>query len=822
MSPPPASSPMPSEDRASPARAPSRVQRGYEALITRGWWVLLLVLAAAAVLLGRHAPDLVVEAGTSALLNEGDADLAYYDATREGWGSDEYAIVCAGGRDWVSPDGARDLRALVAELAAVSGADHAVSLLDVPLLRQTPGTTIDVRKLPTLADEGIDFARARDELLHHEVAVGNLVSADGRATSILVYLKGSPGADVVRTSGGAGPAPTAPSAAPTVPNATPTVPNATPSTETQDERRNALVAGIRRVAAAWGPRLGEPLRLSGICVINVNLVEHLHHDLQVFGLAALGLFFLTFLVIYRRWRWVFLPLVTSALPVVLIVGAMAANAMTITIITSSLPLLLFVLLLPYSVYFVEAYRERQVIAPAERGLTSTLRAATAIFLPCLLSCTTTMAGFAALETSQTRPVRDFGVMLALGMAIGLVVVFLAIPSLSRPLRKLPPPPTGPGTAGPRGVVRLLANLSLRHPVAVVVLAALILGVSVWGASRLTAQSKFTSYFRTDTEVYQGLEYVDTRMGGTTPLEVHLTSPTKGYFWTPKGLAAIAAVDVFFTDVPETGNVRSLATLVRELEKKNPKIATVLPVLAKLPLVRSVAGEFVEPDGDVARVIVRMRETAPTLDRAKILAGLRAHLAARPELEGLGTRVTGVFLLYQNMLDTLLETQNSSFFWVIGAVYAMVLLLFRAFVVSTIVVVTQVMPTMVTLGTMGWAGIPLDLVTVMIASISMGVGIDASIQYAWRHRMEQRGTLDPDEAIRRTHATVGRAIWIATTVIVCGFLVLVLSDFKPSIWLGLLNAVAMIVSQLSALTVLPALLVLRERRRARRASRPTPS
>jgi predicted exporter len=139
---------------------------------------------------------------------------------------------------------------------------------------------------------------------------------------------------------------------------------------------------------------------------------------------------------------------------------------------------------------------------------------------------------------------------------------------------------------------------------------------------------------------------------------------------------------------------------------------------------------------------------------------------------------------------------------------MVILLFRALVVSTLVVVTQVLPTMVTLGTMGWAGIPLDLVTVMIASISMGVGIDASIQYAWRHRFEQRGTPDPEEAVRRTHATVGRAIWIATTVIVCGFLVLVLSDFKPSVWLGVLNAVAMIVSQLSALTVLPALLFLR--------------
>ena len=790
----------PEPDASMPGGGWPRTERAYAALIDRGWWAILLLLAVGVVLLGRHAPDLEVEAGTSSLLNEGDPDLAYYDASRSAWGSDEYAIVCASGRDWVSPEGAKDLRALVADLAAVPSAASVVSLLDVPLLRQADGTSFDLSKLRTVKDDGVDFARAKQELLGHEIAIGNLLAPDGRATSILVYLQGAPGTATAAPGG-------------------PTVAPAPPDAALQTERRNALVAGVRKVAATWGARLGEPVRLSGICVINVNLVEHLRHDLRVFGLAALGFFLLTFLAIYRRWMFVALPLLVSALPVVLIVGAMAASGMKITIITSSLPLLLFVLLLPYTVYFVEAYRERQLLSPQEPGILSSVKAATAIFLPCLLSCTTTMAGFAALRTSLTRPVRDFGVMLAIGMAVGLVVVFLAIPAISRPLRK-PRPPRADGRGDPSGVVRLLANLSLRHPVAVIVVAALVLGVSVMGASKLSAQSKFTSYFRTESEVYKGLEYVDTKMGGTTPLEIHMKAPSKGFFLTPKGIAAAAAVGAYFDGVPETGNVRSLARLVKELEKKNPKVATVLPVLVKVPAVRAVTSEFLSADGEVARVVVRMRETAPTLDRAKVLAGLRAHLASSPDLAGVETRVTGVFLLYQNMLDSLIETQNSSFYWVVGAVFLMVILLFRALVVSTLVVVTQVLPTMVTLGTMGWAGIPLDLVTVMIASISMGVGIDASIQYAWRHRFEQRGTLDPEEAVRRTHATVGRAIWIATTVIVCGFLVLVLSDFKPSVWLGVLNAVAMIVSQLSALTVLPALLFLRERRRARRASGPT--
>lgn len=774
------------------APEPSRLRRAYAALVGRGWWAVLLALAAAAVALGRHAPDLRVEAGTSSLLNEGDPDLAYYDATRPAWGSDEYAIVCVTGRDWVSPEGADLLGQMVAELSTAPGADHVVSLLDVPLLRQEPGTKLDLGRLRTLRDGTIDHARAREELLQHRIAQGNLLSADGRSTSILVYLAGT-------TSPPQGP-PAAPA------------PGSAPEEAGAGAQPAALVNAIRRIAAAWGGRLGSPVRLSGICVINVNLVEHLRHDLRVFGLAALALFLLTFLLIYRRVRFVLLPLVASALPVVLIVGAMAASGMTITIVTSSLPLLLFVLLLPYTVYFVEAYRERQRLEPSESGPASTLTAATAIFWPCLLSCTTTMAGFAALRTSLTRPVRDFGVMFAVGMALGLLTVFLAVPALSHPLRK-PRPPSPARPRGPLGLVRVFAELSVSRPVAVVLAATLVLGASLAGMLRLTAQSKFTSYFRTGTEVYQGLEFVDQHMGGTTPLEIHLSSPEKRFFLTPRGLSAIAAAGAYFEGIPEAGSVRSLAVLVSELEKKNPKAAAALPLLVRIPIVRAATSEFVQPDGDVARVVVRMRETAPTLDRERVLGGLRAHLASRPELAGVTTRVTGVFLLYQNMLDTLMETQRSSFLWVTGAVYLMVLLLFRELVLSTLVVVTQVLPTVVTLGVMGWAGIPLDLVTVMIASISMGVGIDASIQYAWRYRAERAAGGGPEEALRRTHATVGRAIWIATTVIISGFLVLGLSDFKPSIWLGLLNAVAMVVSQLSALTLLPALLRLRDGRHA---------
>lgn len=737
----------------------------YRTLIVKGWWAILLVLLAAAVLLGRHAPDIEVDASTDVLLDEDDDDLTYYEDSREAWGSDEYAIVFLTREGWIDAEGVARLRRIVAALRDAPHVESVTSVLDVPLLRQEPGPAINPAAIPTLAAGEVDFVRAREELLGHTQAVGNLITADGRSVALLAYFQGGPDGD---------------------------------------SRRRAMVAAIRELAASWAPDLAEPVRLSGTPIIHVNILEHLEHDLAVFGLASLLLFTLGFALAYRRPRFVILPIVSCLLPVLLILGAMCLLGMTLTVITANLPVLLFTLLLPYTVYFVEAWLERRAAQPDEPGADASARAAGRVWLPCLFSCATTMAAFAALATSGTVPVHDFGLMMSVGMGIGLVVVFLAIPSLARPLPPLAVAPPAP-SSGSHRVVALFAAPSLRRPGLVVLAAAALLLAAVWGASRLSSQSNVTQYFREGTPVRVGLETIDRELGGTTPLEVTLTSKESGFFLKPEGLAALRAAQRYFEDLPEAGSVRSLATLVDELRKKSPQVERLMPILGRHPLVRSVTAEFSDAEYATSRVIVRMRETAPSLDRRVVLDGLQAHLDAQPELAELEVRTTGVFLLYANMLESLMRTQRETFLWVIAAIFLMLLVLFRSFVLALVVVLTQTLPALVTLGFMGWLGIPLDLVTVMIASIAMGVGIDASIQYACRFRHERAGGASLEAAIVQTHATTGRAIWIATTVIIAGFCVLTLSDFRPSIYLGLLTAVAMLMSQVAALTVLPAIL-----------------
>ena len=767
------------------------MQRIYSWVVRRAWLVVVVVLLAAGALAVSQFGKLGIEFQTTTLLDQKDPELKIYEELHETrtWSQNEFAVVCASGVDWTSEEGATLLRALVTDLEAGPEVGGTMSLLNIPLLRQNPDQKPNVL---ALAGAGMKYVggrvpinheSARTELLDHELATGSLISKDGRSTNVLVYLRvPEPGA---------------------------------PGTATTQARWQQLVDGLRTVRTQWEGRLPERLRLAGVPLVYTYIMERVAHDLQVFGIAAAVLFSLGLLVIYRKIRYVILPLVTSLLPVVAILGYMAIAGIPFTVITSNLPLLLFVIALPYTIYLIERYLERRRLHPQEDGGEAIVRAAQSIWLPCVFSTLTTMAGFAAFTTSGIVPVKMFGILMAAGSLLSLLLVFLFLPSALQPWRPVPPPsPSSSAATGTGGFGRLsagFARLALARPRTIIALSTLMLAVSIAGTFRLTAENKFTSYFWPSSDVYQGLEFIDQNLGGTSTLEIYLRSGKVGHFKSAEGIAAVAAVEQYFHAVPEVGSLRSLPALIREARKTfRPEWFPSMQDGALLSLVQGMAPELFQdimsPDGRTASLQVRFKETAPTLNRRQIIEGLEAHLASLKDssLQGLEIETTGIFVLYANMLNSLIDSQRDTLGFVVGSIYLMLLLLFRKFRLALVVLVPQALPAVTMLGVMGWGGIPLDLVTVMIAAIALGVGVDSAIQYTMRYREEIALDGDPRAALSRTHATVGRAIWVATSIIVLGFAVLVTSDFFPSVWFGLLTGLAMLMSQFSALLTLPSL------------------
>jgi predicted RND superfamily exporter protein len=773
---------------AHPVHATLRPIAIVRSILERTWWLLLLIIIGGTLFFAAAIPRLDINANTDAFIEEESTGVSTYYEAREEWGTDEFAVLCVTADDWFTPEGIVRLKDLESDLKQAPFVASTVSVLDIPLLRQEPEKKPNLlflaRGIKTLRDRDADLTRAAEELKNHELAVGNLISADGRSVNLIAYLDWTKNPDGTLT----------------------------PDINT---RRTELVAGVRKVAAMWNERLDAPVRLSGIPIIQITLYDNMREDMIVFGIASFLLFSLAFLVAYRRLRFVLIPITCCLIPPVAMVGGMAFFDVPIGFVTSNMPVLLFVLMLPYSVYFIERYRERRIHRPGEDGFASTLAALRSIAVPCAYSCATTLAGFVALGMSRIIPIRDFGESMTIGIALGFVLVFVFIATVSRHLPAL----TFRGKAShtydqSRGLVRLFERLALARPGMVVATSVLVLAAAVGGTLRISADSKFTSYFWPSSEVYQGLEFIDQTMGGTTWIEVLLTSEEKGHFRTDEGLRQLELAQSYFDTVPETGNIMSLVNVRDEIRKTlRPEWFPKLSDSNLLRIIRLASPDLVEQttaaDYRSSRITVRMMETAPGLDRNRILDGLSKHMDTNSAaFDGLQVEVTGVFPVYTQMINQLLKGQKDSILIVAGAVFVMLLLLFRSPVMALLVLVPQAVPAAVVLGIIGWAGIPLDLVTVMIASIAIGVGIDATIQYTLRFRAELETTGDPREAIRRAHSTIGRAIWIATTIIIAGFAILVLSNFFPSVWFGLFTALAMLISQLATLTLLPSLLLLR--------------
>ena len=782
----------------------------FQRLLQRGWWAVLLLFMAGAVWSGLLLPGFRVEFGTDVLLNERDPDLHYYNQTRAEWGDDEYLVACAHREEgWFTKEGAELLCAFAQDMKRLPGARDLIAPTTVPLLRNVLPI---IPKPPYLANPDgtlnrlIDLEKARAELCDHNIARGNVISADGKDISALVFLEVSE--DVVRLDKER----RALMAKPDDAAAQRRLKEISPAYQVAKEklavRRTAMVDGAREMAKKWESKTGV-VRLSGLPVINVGLLEHVRSDIMNFGILALGVFTLALLVIYRRLRWLFLPLVACLLPVAFMLAVMAYFRYSMTIVTSNMPVLLFVLMLPYAVYFIERYLERRRLAPDEPMAETCARATAEIWRPCLYSALATIVGTAAHIGSGIHPVRTFGIMMTAGTGLGLATIMLLIPAATAQLKPLEPRSADP-RVGPAGPLRFLTALVLRAPLAVVVFSLAVFGVSIYYTRHIQVETKFIDYFWSKSEVYQGLDYIDKHLGGTTPIEVILHNGKAGYFRSDEGLKALEAVENSFRDDPAFGSSRSMKSLVDEVRKamkkqKPEKVAGLVSAMAP-----QLVTELCNADATQARVLVRLKETSPLLNRGKLITTVKSRLAGMKdkELKGSEARVTGVCLLYSNILNGLILTMKETFLIAVVAIWFMLWFLFRSPVMATIVLLPQVLPVFLVLGVMGFTGIALDMVTVVIASVAMGVGIDAAIQYAFRFRNELAACGgDFAEAVRRSHATIGRAILIATVITFTGFIMLMLSHFVPTFYFGMFTGLAILMGLFASLTTLPALFVL---------------
>ena len=791
-----------------------------------------------------HARDFKLDASTDTLILESDKDLRILRQVNKRYETQEFLVVTfTPHADLFSDASLETIRRLREDLEQVPGIASVFSLIDAPLVKIVGGTLAEVAaNYRTLEDPGVDRDLAREEFLASPIFLDLLISQDAGTTALQVNLENK----VILTDAqrrrnellikqdeeGLTEAEQLELAD--------TLEQYEAVKEEATRINHETVAATRAVMDRYRDR--GTLYLGGIPMIADDMITFIRNDLVVFGAGVFAFLVIMLSIIFRQARFVLLPLCSCIFAVVIMMGLLGLTGWPVTVISSNFISLMLILTMSMNVHLVVRYRQlsRDFAGQSQAELVSnTVRR---MVWPCLYTALTTMIGFGSLVVSDIKPVIDFGWMMTLGLSVTFMTSFLLFPTI---LVSLDNRITSPGreevpfTAG-------LARITERFGNGVVVFALLLAALSLYGVSRLKVENSFVNYFSDDTEIHQGLKLIDDELGGTAPLDVVLKfDPVKEYgeeeepeegdefadlddlfggfdeepadpadaWFTAYKIDRIKAVHDYLDSLPAVGKVQSLASVLRLAEDLNQGEefdAFELAVINK-KLPQEIKEQLIDPyisiEDNEARINMRILDSLPELRRKQFLEQVEADLRTELGLADDEFQVSGMMVLYNNMLQSLFTSQIETLGVVMLGIALMLLVLFRSLSLAVIGILPNILAAGIILGLMGILDIPLDMMTITIAAITIGIAVDNSIHYIYRFREEYPGKPDYVSTLYYCHANIGRAVFYTAVTIIIGFSILVMSNFIPTIYFGLLTALAMFIALLAALTLLPKLILI---------------
>ncbi len=859
----------------------------YQKTVLRHPLAAIFMVLALAIAMALGLPNFKLDASADSLTLEHDDDLNFFREVVQRYGSDNFLIVTFSPLegDLFDDNNLQTLSSLRNQLAEIKGVESMLSLLDVPLLYSPKIEVADLKgELNTLLSSGVDRDLARQEFLNSPIYKDLILSRDGQTTGMLATLEldqkyldlvqARDALRLVKSTDGL--------------SQEQQLELDAVSKEFLDYRTakaaasHQLVADVRSLMDGYRDR--ATIFLGGPDMITADMVDFIKSDLAIFGTGILIFVIVTLAVIFRQLRWVILPLSTCALCLVIILGFLSWIDWRLTVISSNFVSLLLIITLALTMHLIVRYRElyrTQTEATQEQLVIDTVRS---MAKPCLYTVLTTIVAFMSLVVSNIRPVIDFGWMMTMGISLALVVAFIIIPAGMMLVGKGSSGSTGTGNDNSASFTSVFANFTERHGNIVLLVACGLSVLSIYGISRLEVENRFIDYFRSDTEIYQGMEIIDASLGGTTPLDIILQAPTftepeqsfavnedseygddafgedafgenassentyaeedeygdygydnggfedafdsnsdafgedsaneliDTYWFTSTGLADLAKLQVFLEAQPEVGKVSSLVQIydvASDLSghKLNDfEIAFMRKSFGDEIYQQMVAPYLIE-DSDEARIQLRAMETQGLLRRADLLEKIRDYAVNEVGIANEDIRFTGLLVLYNNMLQSLFKSQILTLGAVFVGIMLMFLVLFRSIKISVIAILPNFLAAGIVLGGMGLAGIPLDMMTITIAAITVGIGVDHAIHYITRFRREFAIDGSYLGSMHRAHASIGLALFYTAITIIVGFSILALSNFIPSIYFGLLTGLAMTAALLGSMTLLPKLILL---------------
>ncbi len=782
--------------------------------------------------------DFKLDISADSLVLENDEDLRYYRSIRARYGSDDYLIVTyTPKRELFAEETLDDLRKLYDSLVAIERVKSVISILNVPLLQSPPMDLSEIQQgIRTLEDPATNFDLAQKELRESTLYRNRLVSADGDTTALQVNFQRDVEFQRLRDARDA--------LREKQLEAELTLEEAQELAHLSAEFKHYSAALMAQEAEDIAQIRGildqhrehAELHLGGVPMIVADMMDFIRHDIRVFGVGVVVILMLLLTLAFRQPRWVILPLFTALVTGLVTTGFLGLVEWRVTVVSSNFLALLLIFALSLTIHLIVRYRELHMQHPDAEQRYLVQETVRSKVIPCFYTVITTMVAFGSLVVSDIRPVIDFGWIMVIGLIAAFVLTFTLFPAalmLLKPRRRhLQKDVTGQITA-------FFARLVEHHGGLVLGLTLVSLVLSVVGITRLSVDNRFIDYFKESTEIYQGMYLIDRKLGGTTPLDVVIDAPADflaaeeepvdteweeefeiegeagftatSYWFNSYGLNRVNAIHGYLDGLKESGKVVSLTTSMDALKQLNEgKLLDdfFLAVLYKnLPeeVKHDLLTPYLSEDGNQLRFATRVYESDVALNRQDLLQQIRKHLTGELGLAEEQVHLTGMMVLFNNMLQSLFRSQILTLGAVFLVIFIMFIVLFRSLKQAMIAIVPNLIAATLVLGMMGGMGIPLDIMTITIAAISVGIAVDNTIHYM--HRFAKEVTKDGDyrAALHRSHASIGRAMYYTSITVTIGFSILTLSSFVPTIYFGLLTAFAMLTALAADMAVLPLML-----------------
>lgn len=789
--------------------------------------LVIVLLLCVTVTMGWYAQYFRLDASSDSLLMEGDAELEYSRQINQRYGTrDAVTVAYTPQQELFSPPVFERISAMIGEIISLERVESVDSLLNVPIFGDTPllGLSEDY---DTLLSPGIDLELAKQELMSSPVFSNAIVSPDGATAAILVsfardehyhrLINAREDLRAARLSEGL-------NAVQAAELARVTKEFDAYSTITS-EQRHEDIAQIRLILERYQD--DATVYLGGAPMIADDLVTFVQSDLTTFSVGVFAFIVFALGLIFRRLRWIFLPLACCAIAGTIVVGMLGVMDWRVTVVSSNFISLLLITTISLTMHLIVRYRQLRSTRHYS-GHTKLLRhAVLSMWKPCLFTAMTTIVAFASLLVSGISPIISFGWIMVMGVATALLVVFTLFPALMSLLNK---DDAKYEQQGALALTSALAKITDRAGNKVLWIAALLMVLSIVGLMRLKVENSFIDYFGEDTEIYKGMSLFDEKLGGTLSMDVVVDlaeddagfddgfddgfeeEPNDAYWFTGAKMDEIKAVHDYLDNIPQTGKILSFGAVIHLAEVLNgnaPVDSFVWALLySRIPttLKDSVLTPFVSVSENQVRFNVRVIESDKNLNRNELINGIKQGLQDEFGYDAEQVHVTGILVLYNNVLQSLYQSQILTLGVVLFAIMVMFLFLFRSFKIAVICIIPNILAAFGVLGLMGWLAIPLDIMTITIAAIAVGIGVDNTIHYMHRFKHEFHRLGNYKAAMYFCHNSIARAMYFTTMTVVAGFSILVLSNFIPTIVFGLLTSIAMMVSLLGALTLLPQLLI----------------